>query len=305
MHKLCPFCHTWCSSNIFDAHVASHTQKLPDGQMQDHVTVRPEQRFAGDIAKEPRWYVHPRCGGVTGMPEEIIRSYMVDPFLYNESSFCTGCHNYVPTAELYWQETNESLQAASYRRKAEFIQKNGLNPQDFVWDALGPARRKSRGGSGVGTIALVALGGLAALFLVGFVVMFAVIAARSQAARRQPAPAPFNAGFPRMGRDFQPVKFPDIPEPNFPKGPDIDKLMRESHEQMEQHLKESQQRQEEFMERLRSDAFGPPGGLPTPPNVGPPAGFSGIEEARKRAEESRQRSRERMDALRERTRSRP
>lgn len=304
MHKLCPFCHTWCSSNIFDAHVASHTQKLPDGQMQDHVTVRPEQRFAGDIAKEPRWYVHPRCGGVTGMPEEIIRSYMVDPFLYNESSFCTGCHNYVPTAELYWQETNESLQAASYRRKAEFIQKNGLNPNDFVWDALGPARRKSSGGGGgFGLVAVLALGGVAALFLLGFVVTFAVISVRGHAARRQPAPAPFNAGFPAMDRDFQPVKFPDIPQPNFPKGPDIDKIMKESNERMEQHLKESQQRHEELMEKLRPDRLGPPGEFASPPDFGPTG--AGIEDARKRSADAHQKAMDRVNEIRKRMRDRP
>ena len=80
MHKLCPFCHTWCSSNIYDEHIAGHMQKAADGQMKDHVTVRPDQRFAGDISKEPRWYVHPKCGGVTGMPEEIsICERSIDP----------------------------------------------------------------------------------------------------------------------------------------------------------------------------------------------------------------------------------
>jgi hypothetical protein len=282
-HKLCPFCHAWCSENIFEQHLASHMQKLADGQMKDHVTVRPEERFAGDIAKEPRWYIHPKCGGVTGMPEEIIRSYMVDPFLYNESSFCTGCQTYVPTAELYWQETNESLLAASYRRKAEFIQKNGLNPDDFVWDASGPARRKSRGGgAGVGLVAVFAVVGVAAMFLLGFVFLIGYISVRAQAGRRQPPP--MNARMPNFGPGFQPVKFPDIPPPiEIPKGPDIDKMIQESNERME----EARQRNEKLMEDLRSNSFGPPG-------FGPPGdASSGIEEAR-------QRSQERLDALRER-----
>lgn len=293
MHKLCPFCHTWLSSNIFDEHVASHTRLLNDGQMKDHVTVRPEERFAGDIAKEPRWYVHPKCGGVTGMPEEIIRSYMVDPFLYNESSFCTGCHTYVPTAELYWQETNESLLAASYRRKAEFIQKNHLNPDDFVWDASGPARRKSRGGgAGLGLVAVFAVVGVAAMLLLGFVFLIGFLSLRAQAGRRQPAP-PMNARMPNFGPAFQPVKFPDIPPVKIPKGPDIDKMIRESNERMEKQLDESRQRQEEMVDKLRSSPLTPSGGL------------SGLEDARKRAEESRQRTQERLDAMRERIRNRP
>ena len=43
--KLCPFCHSWVSENIWDSHLDSHTRLLPDGQMQDHITLRPEERF--------------------------------------------------------------------------------------------------------------------------------------------------------------------------------------------------------------------------------------------------------------------
>lgn len=302
--KLCPFCHTWCSSNIFDQHVASHMQKLSDGQMKDHVTVRPEERFAGDLAKEPKWYVHPKCGGVTGMPEEIIRSYMTDPFLYNESSFCTGCHTYVPTSELYWQETNESLQAASYRRKSEFIQKNFLNPNDFVWDANGPVRRKSRGGGNMGMVAVFAIGSVAALFLLGFVFVFGLIAFGGRAARRQAVP-PMNAGVPVFRPAVEPVKFPEFPQVEIPKGPDVNEILRESNERMAKHFEESQKEHEKFLEEIRSNSFAPPGPMGGPPKVGPSKGFSGLEEARKRAEESRKRSQERMDAMRERMRNRP
>ena len=301
--KLCPFCHTWCSKNVFDQHLAEHMRKLSDGQMKDHVTVRPQERFAGDIAKEPKWYVHPKCGGVTGMPEEIIRSYMTDPFLYNESSFCTGCHTYVPTGELYWQETNESLQAASYRRKAEFIQKNCLNPGDFVWDSNGPVRRKSRGGSGAGLAVVLAIGGVAAVCVLGFVFLVGSLSFRA-APRRQAAP-PMNAGMPAFHPAFEPAKFSEFPQVEIPKGPDIDKIIRESNERMEKSLEESQKRHDKLMEEIRSNAIAPPRPIGGPPNVGPPAAFTGLEEARKRAEESRKRSQERLEAMRERMRNRP
>jgi hypothetical protein len=39
------------------------------------------------------------------MPEEIIRSYLANPFLYGGGSFCWGCNDYVQEAELFWTET--------------------------------------------------------------------------------------------------------------------------------------------------------------------------------------------------------
>ena len=316
MHKLCPFCHAWMSSNIFDEHLASHTRLLLDGQQKDHVTAPPEGRFAGDIAREPKWYVHPRCGGVTGMPEEIIRSYLADPFLYNETSFCTGCGTYVPTAELFWQETNESLQAAGYRRKAEFIQKHQLNPNDFVWDASGPARRKQRGGVAGWGVAVLAVGGVAALFLLGFALLIGLLSFRGHAARnRQVAPPlPMNAGMPALDRDFPRAEIPEIPRieiPEFPKGPDMNEIMREHNE----HMEEIRKQHDKMLEKLRPGALGPADGIGGPPDLGPrdlgpadvgrPDPLSGIDAARQRAAEARERARERIEAARNRARSIP
>ena len=297
--KLCPFCHTWVSENIWDSHLDSHTRILPDGQMKDHITVRPEERFQGNIAKEPQWYVHPRCGGVTGMPEEIIRSYIADPFLYNESSFCTGCGTYVPTSELFWQETNESLHAASCRRKAEFIKQNHLNPDDFVWDAQGPVKRKSQGGGGGWGVAVVAIGAVAALFLLGFVFLFGLVAFRAQARpkRAQPAAA-FPAGF---DRDFARPDFADFPKIEIPKGPDMNEIMKDHEKRME----EIHKRNEEMMDRLRSEPVGIPAGFDPLEGIGPPEAFSGLEEARQRSQDARQRAQERIDAARERFRKTP
>jgi hypothetical protein len=43
------------------------------------------------------------------MPEEIIRSYLANPFLYNDTTLCTGCGDYVPVSEVFWVETGQSL----------------------------------------------------------------------------------------------------------------------------------------------------------------------------------------------------
>ena len=244
------------------------------------------------------------------MPEEIIRSYLVDPFLYNETSFCTGCGTYVPTAELFWQETNESLKAASYRRKAEFIQRNHLNPDDFVWDASGPARRKQRGGGAGWGVAVVAIGGVAALFLLGCVFLFGLLAVRGRAARNRPAaPMPMNAGMPAFDREFRRMEMPKI---EIPKGPDMNEIMREHNK----HMEEMRKANDEMLAKLRSDPFGPPEGIGSPlgflpADSSPPAfgesddPLAGIEAARQRAAEARQRAQEHMEGARKRARSFP
>ena len=86
-----------------------HTRKKPDGQMNDHVTNAPEERFRGPLDAVPQNYRHPRCGVVTGMPEEIIRSYLANPLMYDDWTFCCGCGDYVNCAELSWVETGENL----------------------------------------------------------------------------------------------------------------------------------------------------------------------------------------------------
>lgn len=300
MYKHCPFCHQDVPIHQYPVHEAQHTRLLPDGQMTEHVTVRPEERFAGSIVREPQWYIHPRCGGVTGMPEEIIRSYIADPFLYNDSSFCTGCNTYVPTSELYWQETNESLLAASYRRKAEFIKQHHLNPDDFVWDSQGPVRRKSRGG-GWG-VAVVAIGALAALFLLGFVFLFGIVAFRAAAARPRPAPPAANAFPAAFNQDFPRADFPRV---EIPQGPDLNEMMREQNERMDQIRRQHDKLHDDLMERLHSDPIAAPAGFGPGDGFGRPAGLSGIDEARARADDARQRAQERIDASRKRMRSFP
>ena len=44
------------------------------------------------------------------MPTEVIRSYLVNPFLYSGVTFCTGCGEYVPHRDCFWVETGQSLQ---------------------------------------------------------------------------------------------------------------------------------------------------------------------------------------------------
>src|SRR5262245_33603570 len=105
----CPFCHRLVFRLWYARHEAKHTELLPDGQMTEHITLPPKARFQGSLDDIPREYRHSRCGGGTGMPEEIIRSYLANPFLYSTASFCCDCEDYVPIEELFWVETGQSL----------------------------------------------------------------------------------------------------------------------------------------------------------------------------------------------------
>jgi hypothetical protein len=77
--------------------------------MTNHVTARPEDRFAGPLDGVPSEYLHAQCGGRTEMPVEIIRSYLANPTIYNDESFCCGCGQYVNTRKLVWVDTGQTL----------------------------------------------------------------------------------------------------------------------------------------------------------------------------------------------------
>ena len=105
----CPYCHKSVFWLLVPWHIRKHTKLLPDGQMTDHITKPEVARYEGSLEGVPRVYEHRGCGGITGMPEQIVRSYLVDPDLYSDHSFCAGCGKYVHTSKLFWLETNESL----------------------------------------------------------------------------------------------------------------------------------------------------------------------------------------------------
>ncbi len=128
MFTRCPFCHRWVLTLLLERHKSKHVRVGADGQQEDHVTVPPDARYEGSLDGIPQAYRHPKCGASTGMPDEIIRSYLVNPFLYNEYSFCTGCGDYVHTSELFWRETGQSLFDYTKQLQSEFIREHGGPP---------------------------------------------------------------------------------------------------------------------------------------------------------------------------------
>jgi len=96
--------------------------------MTDHITVHPESRYQEALNLVPQDYIHPRCGVVTRMPEKIIRSYLVNPFLYNEYTFCCGCNDYINQQELYWNKTGQCLINYFQELQEEYIRSHGNPP---------------------------------------------------------------------------------------------------------------------------------------------------------------------------------
>jgi Fe-S cluster assembly iron-binding protein IscA len=117
----CPFCHRNVLKWFYPSHEAKHTKRKPDGQMQDHISAPEPERYAGSLAGIPQHYLHPKCGVVTTMPEEIIRTYLVNPLTYSDRSFCCGCNDYVYMNELVWNETGEVLMNYSGRLRQDYL----------------------------------------------------------------------------------------------------------------------------------------------------------------------------------------
>lgn len=59
----------------------------------------------------------------------IIRSYLVDPFMFSERTFCCGCNDYVPYKELHWTETGERLPDYIERLQRRYLKKYGKRPR--------------------------------------------------------------------------------------------------------------------------------------------------------------------------------
>ena len=113
---------------FYQRHRAKHTALRPDGQMTDHITVHPTGRYQGSLRGVPQVYIHRKCGVGTKMPEEIIRSYLVNPFLYGGGSFCCGCNDYVPQEELFWHETGQCMAEYNHELQEGYLRVHGEPP---------------------------------------------------------------------------------------------------------------------------------------------------------------------------------
>ncbi len=116
--RRCDRCHQFVLINEFDAHYRQHLGKRADGQLNTYPSLPPEKRWRGDLSTVPQFYRHSTCGSVTGMPDAIIRTYLVNPYFYACKSYCGGCERHVPQRELTWIRTGENLADYTDRLKA-------------------------------------------------------------------------------------------------------------------------------------------------------------------------------------------
>jgi hypothetical protein len=115
----CPYCHEYIDSSAYPAHEAEHRKPRADGQQSEYATLPPEAREEGSLAGVPKVYRHRKCGVATGMPEEIIRSYLKNPYMYMaDATFCCSCGKHVPFRECVWVETGEDLQTYTDKLRA-------------------------------------------------------------------------------------------------------------------------------------------------------------------------------------------
>lgn len=105
----CPDCHEMVPTDQLSFHRQQHLGTASDGQQNHYPTLPPEERYSGSLQGVPQHYLHTACGTVTTMPEDIIRTYLVNPFFYGYSSFCCGCNKHVSAKELTWTETKQSM----------------------------------------------------------------------------------------------------------------------------------------------------------------------------------------------------
>jgi hypothetical protein len=129
--EFCDFCHQWIPRREMSAHVAEHLKLQEDGQHTDYATLTPEERASEkQLADEPQWYRHTKCDAVTGMPDEIILTYLANPWFYlSDRTYCSGCEKHVHLRECVWEETGENLQTYTDRLRAA---KPELRPSIYI-----------------------------------------------------------------------------------------------------------------------------------------------------------------------------
>ncbi|MBI1248885.1 hypothetical protein GC197_13720 [bacterium] len=135
-HKRCEYCHEYIPNSEYYSHIEKHMEIREDGQQTDYATLPPEERAAmEELENAPRWYRHQKCGQVTGMPEEIIQTYLANPWFYlSDKTFCTGCNTHVRQEECVWEETGENLQVYTDRlRAAKPELRPGILMRSIVW----------------------------------------------------------------------------------------------------------------------------------------------------------------------------
>ncbi len=119
--KLCPYCHQQIHVDLFDKHLEEHRELREDGQQKDYATLPPEQRAKiSNVDHVPTDYIHQVCDSITTMPQDIIETYLKNPFFYaSDETYCVGCEKHVHISKCEWVDTGENMGKYFERLRAE------------------------------------------------------------------------------------------------------------------------------------------------------------------------------------------
>mgnify|MGYP001088276715 CR=1 FL=1 len=126
LFTFCRVCHEQVFTPTYRTHYQEHTKVRQDGQMEGHLNLPDDEKYQGSLEEVPQTYYHATCDNYTIMPDHVVRSYLADPFLYSNFSYCAGCGQYPYWGNLTWKETGESLQTYF-----EDLQNKALKGVDF------------------------------------------------------------------------------------------------------------------------------------------------------------------------------
>jgi len=120
-YRRCEFCHNEIPILLFDAHVRQHLAIGEDGQQQDYASLPADECDPeADLVGAPRHFRHTVCGAVTVMPDELIHTYLTDPWFYmSDKTYCSGCSRHVRQNQLFWVETGENMLDYTKRLRAD------------------------------------------------------------------------------------------------------------------------------------------------------------------------------------------
>ena len=118
--EFCDFCHQHIPRSQMAAHLETHAKLQPDGQYTDYATLPSAERASeAEFQNAPIWYTHVKCGQSTGMPEDVTRTYLANPWFYHaDRTYCGGCEDHVPFRECVWDDTGENMQTYMNRLRA-------------------------------------------------------------------------------------------------------------------------------------------------------------------------------------------
>lgn len=147
----CPYCHEVVDERDYVPHREEHLKLRDDGQHNDYPTLPPWERYQGDISHEPSVYIHTVCGVRTGMPESIIRTYLIDPWYYlANKTYCHGCQTHVWHEECFWVSNGQDLRTWFRRQqllKPEYRPSNKVLLKLWIsetWERLWYRRPKKK-----------------------------------------------------------------------------------------------------------------------------------------------------------------